>query len=179
MSGGRSAATASFIDTAYSSIVPRSGIPAVDNLVRTVSGVDDIEKSIANCNWGGLAVALGTSLVPEGKALKLGGAALKVAKVEKVATSIGKTATKGAATPTEAREVLAKIDTTGSPYRSRPYANDGRSNTEILPGRPIYTEHDIYPIPTNGGRGPERIVTGNDGAAYYTQNHYDTFIKMR
>jgi len=28
-------------------------------------------------------------------------------------------------------------------------------------------------------RGPERIVTGSDGRAYYTSDHYTTFTEMK
>jgi filamentous hemagglutinin len=30
-----------------------------------------------------------------------------------------------------------------------------------------------------GGPGPQRIVTGKSGEAYYTHDHYDTFRKIR
>ncbi|MGH9514842.1 MAG: ribonuclease domain-containing protein [Terriglobales bacterium] len=29
------------------------------------------------------------------------------------------------------------------------------------------------------GRGSERLVTGSDGSAYYTGDHYQTFQKVR
>jgi guanyl-specific ribonuclease Sa len=28
-------------------------------------------------------------------------------------------------------------------------------------------------------RGGERLVTGSDGSAYYTTDHYDTFVRFR
>src|SRR5262245_30032017 len=49
---------------------------------------------------------------------------------------------------------------------------------ELLPqkdrsGRRIhYREWDVHPLRRSGGRGPERLVTGSDGSAYYTADHY-------
>jgi len=46
-------------------------------------------------------------------------------------------------------------------------------------GNPIaYKEWDVNP-PGSGGRDAERIVTGSDGSAYYTGDHYKTFKKIR
>ena len=43
-----------------------------------------------------------------------------------------------------------------------------------------YREWDINPKPSGpGGRGAERLVTGSDGSAYYTADHYQTFIRIR
>ncbi len=55
---------------------------------------------------------------------------------------------------------------------------------EILPhtdvaGAPIsYREWDVNQ-PGTSGRDAVRIVTGSDGSAWYTDNHYSTFTKMR
>jgi len=55
---------------------------------------------------------------------------------------------------------------------------------EILPkfdstGKPVtYQEWDVNP--SNGGaRDASRIVTGSDGSAYYTADHYQTFTKIQ
>ena len=64
------------------------------------------------------------------------------------------------------------------------FNNDGRGGGEVLPrtdaeGNPIaYKEWDVNP-PGSGGRDAERIVTGSDGSAYYTGDHYKTFKKIR
>lgn len=81
------------IETAYSGAVPRTGITPVDNFVRTITGVDDIENNLATCNWGGLAVAVGTTVIPEGKGAKVASVAAKVTKVEKLATNAASTQT--------------------------------------------------------------------------------------
>jgi guanyl-specific ribonuclease Sa len=67
----------------------------------------------------------------------------------------------------------------------RRFGNYGRGGEEKLPvrdpqGRRIeYREWDIHPRTPGRNRGPERIVTGNDGRAWYTGDHYRTFMEMR
>lgn len=75
-------------------------------------------------------------------------------------------------------ETLARIEG-GGPF---PYRKDGSvfSNRERrLPAKPrgYYRE---YTVPTAGedDRGARRIVTGSDGEAYYTRDHYGTFVRI-
>ncbi|MGV9415760.1 ribonuclease domain-containing protein [Nocardia sp. NPDC003693] len=42
-----------------------------------------------------------------------------------------------------------------------------------------YREWDVNPKRRGQDRGAERIVTGSDGSAWYTADHYDTFTRMR
>jgi len=47
-------------------------------------------------------------------------------------------------------------------------------------GRRIkYREWDVNPLRPGVNRGAERLVTGSDGSAYYTEDHYATFKKIR
>ncbi|MEV0252106.1 ribonuclease domain-containing protein [Nocardia sp. NPDC050712] len=47
-------------------------------------------------------------------------------------------------------------------------------------GRAIsYQEWDVNPKQRNRSRDAERIVTGSDGSAWYTGDHYKTFTRMR
>ncbi|TQM28617.1 ribonuclease domain-containing protein [Nocardia bhagyanarayanae] len=47
-------------------------------------------------------------------------------------------------------------------------------------GRSItYREWDVNPKQRNRSRDAERIVTGSDGTAWYTGDHYETFTRMR
>jgi ribonuclease T1 len=39
-----------------------------------------------------------------------------------------------------------------------------------------YFEWDVNPKIKGKNRGTERLVTDNEGKAYYTNNHYKTFI---
>jgi len=41
-----------------------------------------------------------------------------------------------------------------------------------------YTEWDVNPKKKGKNRGTERIVIGSDGSAYYTKNHYNSFLKI-
>jgi guanyl-specific ribonuclease Sa len=67
----------------------------------------------------------------------------------------------------------------------RTFHNFGRANEERLPlkdkeGNAIsYQEWDVHPKIHNVNRGAERLVTGSDGSAYYTSDHYRTFTKIR
>jgi guanyl-specific ribonuclease Sa len=42
-----------------------------------------------------------------------------------------------------------------------------------------YREWDVNPLKKGVNRGPERLVTGSDGSAYYTGDHYKSFVKVR
>ncbi|MGY4101405.1 ribonuclease domain-containing protein [Nocardia sp. R16R-3T] len=42
-----------------------------------------------------------------------------------------------------------------------------------------YQEWDVNPKQPNRSRDAERIVTGSDGSAWYTSDHYETFTRMR
>lgn len=57
------------------------------------------------------------------------------------------------------------------------FANDGSSGSQILPRGDgvIYREWDVNPNVKSVDLGGERIVTGSNGTAYYTNDHYQTF----
>jgi len=67
----------------------------------------------------------------------------------------------------------------------RTFHNAGRNGEESLPrkdsrGRTItYREWDVNPHVPGKNRGAERLITGSDGSAYYTADHYRTFKKVR
>ncbi len=42
----------------------------------------------------------------------------------------------------------------------------------------FYKEWDIYPRQEGVNRGPHRIVTGSDQRAWYTPDHYQSFIEL-
>jgi ribonuclease T1 len=91
--------------------------------------------------------------------------------------------------PDKVTEVLRHIDARHSAPEGyeggRPFHNAGRDGEEALPrkdgdGRPIsYREWDVNPKVPGVNRGAERLVTGSDGSAYYTNDHYRTFTKVR
>jgi guanyl-specific ribonuclease Sa len=67
----------------------------------------------------------------------------------------------------------------------REYRNLGLDDGEVLPrtdaqGRPIrYREWDVNRKVPGRNRGAERLITGSDGRAYYTDDHYATFRRIR
>ncbi|MFN7959407.1 MAG: ribonuclease domain-containing protein [Holophagaceae bacterium] len=42
-----------------------------------------------------------------------------------------------------------------------------------------YREWDVRPRAEGKNRGAERLVTGNDGRAWYTADHYRTFLEVK
>lgn len=66
----------------------------------------------------------------------------------------------------------------------RRFGNFGSGGEQKLPtrggrGRIEYREWDIHPKRPGVNRGPERLVTGSDGRAWYTADHYCSFTEMR
>ena len=83
-----------------------------------------------------------------------------------------------AALPPEAAETLTLIDA-GGPF---PHRQDGAvfENREgILPDAADGTYHE-YTVETPGSpdRGARRIVIGDQGEAYWTDDHYDSFWRI-
>jgi ribonuclease T1 len=83
------------------------------------------------------------------------------------------------ALPPEARETLELI----KHNRPLPYKQDGRTfhNREgRLPkrGRGYYREYTVR-TPGARDRGARRIVAGNGGEFYYTEDHYRSFRRIR
>lgn len=77
--------------------------------------------------------------------------------------------------PVEARETLDLI-AAGGPF---PYDRDGatfQNRERLLPRHPPgwYREYTV-PTPGEDDRGARRIVTGRDGTAYWTDDHYGSF----
>jgi ribonuclease T1 len=81
--------------------------------------------------------------------------------------------------------VLAHGEPRAEYVGGREYRNLGLDNGQILPridaqGRPIrYREWDVNPKVPGRNRGAERLITGSDGRAYYTNDHYATFRRIR
>jgi ribonuclease T1 len=81
--------------------------------------------------------------------------------------------------PPEAITTLRLIDQ-GGPF---PYRRDGivfGNYERRLPirQRGYYHEYTV-PTPAAGNRGARRIVTGNGGERYYTNDHYQTFRRIK
>ncbi|ALG83554.1 ribonuclease domain-containing protein [Gordonia phthalatica] len=64
----------------------------------------------------------------------------------------------------------------GDTFRNR----EGNLPTKSANGKRItYKEWDVNPKKRGQGRDAERIVTGSDGSAWYTLDHYQTFTQIR
>jgi uncharacterized protein RhaS with RHS repeats len=90
------------------------------------------------------------------------------------------------ALPADARRALSDVE--GGQDRPnvrnpKPYENDGRGDTQVLPthdeeGNPItYTEHTVNPRDPTTGHDGQRIIQGSDGNIYYTDDHFKTPFK--
>ncbi|MCC8027701.1 MAG: hypothetical protein LIP16_20645 [Clostridium sp.] len=90
--------------------------------------------------------------------------------------------------PQKAKDDLDKIDKDPDayledyngnyPFKDQP--NKAKGETKILnPNVASYKEWDINPYKYGQNRGTERIVTGSDGSAWYTPDHYKTWYQIR
>ncbi len=67
----------------------------------------------------------------------------------------------------------------------KPFVNDGRGGTPRLPGtddagNPIkYMEHTVNPRPPGGKLDGSRIITGSNGSAWATIDHFETWIRIQ
>jgi|HubBroStandDraft_6_1064221.scaffolds.fasta_scaffold20819_2 guanyl-specific ribonuclease Sa len=94
-----------------------------------------------------------------------------------------------AAVPRKVALVLKTIDESNQAPEGyvggRKFLNLGRDGEQVLPrvdsrGTEIqYREWDVNPHIPGRNRGAERLITGSDGSAYYTPNHYQTFLRIR
>lgn len=87
--------------------------------------------------------------------------------------------------PEKAGKVLAYIDQHGRAPQGYVGGRTFSNRERHLPrtdrdGKPVrYREWDVNPKVRGKNRGPERLVTGSEGSAYYTPDHYRTFVQIR
>jgi ribonuclease T1 len=82
--------------------------------------------------------------------------------------------------PSQARRVLAEIDE-GGPFEYPGKDGSVFGNYEgLLPTEPSGYYHE-YTVDTPGAstRGARRIITGRGGELYYTDDHYNSFRRIR
>jgi guanyl-specific ribonuclease Sa len=102
----------------------------------------------------------------------------------------GPTATRPRQTvPRKVLEVLDYVEKNGRAPEGyeggRTFLNLGRDGEQSLRNFDAnantvkYREWDVNPQVEGRNRGTERLVTGSDGRAYYTADHYRTFIRVR
>lgn len=86
--------------------------------------------------------------------------------------------------PEKAYDVSEQVKkNNGSPPKGykggRTYNNIPKEEgAQRLPEGVKYKEYDIHPYQKGSNRGTERIVMGNDGSVWYTNDHYFTFKQM-
>ncbi|MGR3206115.1 ribonuclease domain-containing protein [Bacillus glycinifermentans] len=115
-----------------------------------------------------------------GKAM---GMSSKTAKTAKVVEN-GAKRTDKIEVPSKAKYVLEEITKkNGTPPKGykggKPFENSGKYGGQKLPSNTTYKEYDVNPKVKGQDRGAERIVIGEDGSAWYTNDHYKTFVRMR
>ena len=107
---------------------------------------------------------------------------------ERVAAKYGRDIPIGPASE-DAWTVLNRVDAKGAPlpgYKGgKTFLNDGSQGAQVLPrtasdgGSITYREWDLSPNIKGVPRDARRLVTGSDGSAYYTTDHYLSFIQFR
>ena len=80
--------------------------------------------------------------------------------------------------PKEARQTIALIEK-GGPF---PFERDGvtfQNREGLLPRKPrgYYSEYTVI-TPGSRDRGARRIIAGRQGELYYTDDHYDSFVRV-
>jgi ribonuclease T1 len=87
--------------------------------------------------------------------------------------------------PTKALKVLKYVRENGVAMDGYVGGRKFGNYENLLPkkdasGRKInYQEWDVNPKIQGKNRGAERLVTGSDGKAYYTDDHYGSFVEVR
>ncbi len=97
----------------------------------------------------------------------------------------GKTDTRTAANvPAYVLEVLAFVGKNGTAPEGYVGGREFQNREKRLPqngpaGQRIrYREWDVHPKVAGKNRGAERLVTGSDRSAWYTKDHYQSFLKI-
>lgn len=104
------------------------------------------------------------------------------------ATSVSSDESPGSV-PSRVTHTLSLIDAGDWPEAAHAPGTHGgttfRNNEGHLPARSAhgtkvsYKEWDVNAKKPGHGRDAERIITGSDGSAWYTADHYETFTKIR
>lgn len=87
--------------------------------------------------------------------------------------------------PAKVGKVLAYVDAHNKAMENYEGGRNFGNFERLLPqrdekGRPIkYREWDVNPLRRGVNRGAERLITGSDGSAHYTDDHYKSFKKIR
>ncbi len=85
--------------------------------------------------------------------------------------------------PDKAKNIAEQVkNNNGTPPKGykggKTYKNIPKEGAQKLPEGVNYKEYDINPYVKGQNRGGERIIIGDDGSVWYTNNHYDTFTRI-
>ncbi|MGO4201463.1 ribonuclease domain-containing protein [Rhodococcus sp. TAF43] len=153
---------------------------AVAIVLGTQSGGDDTAPAAASVTsvTSGVA-ASGTKTTPTTSTRTTTSPTATTSPAKKAANS---------AVPEYVWTTLAAIDAGSWPPADAPGTQGGRvfgNHEGRLPGKSDsgqkvrYQEWDVNRKQSGRGRDAERIITGDDGSAWYTSDHYETFVRMR
>ena len=87
--------------------------------------------------------------------------------------------------PEKVMKVLKYVDDKGEAMEGYEGGRNFGNFEKLLPmtdskdRRIKYREWDVNPLKKGVNRGAERLITGSDGSAHYTDDHYKTFKKIR
>ncbi len=96
----------------------------------------------------------------------------------------GQSAEKNKGASRNVLDVLSFVRDNGAAPEGFVGGRDFQNREKRLPktgpnGRKInYREWDVHKKTPGKNRGPDRLVTGDDGSAWYTEDHYKTFRKL-
>jgi ribonuclease T1 len=135
--------------------------------------------------WRRILAHLATGLVCAATLLVLAACGPKPGAPPPVQPPAQVQAVQQSAIPAHARETLAYIRQHGyAPpgyVGGRVFGNyeGGLPRYDSRRKRIEYREWDVRPKAEGRNRGAERLVTGNDGRAWYTADHYRTFVEVK
>jgi ribonuclease T1 len=98
---------------------------------------------------------------------------------------VAKTSSDDKGVPSKVFDVLAYVDKNASAMDGYVGGRTFKNLEKLLPknnengGKIKYQEWDVNPKKEGRNRGKERLVTGDDRSAYFTNDHYNTFKKIR
>jgi len=80
--------------------------------------------------------------------------------------------------PQKAYTVAAYVAQYGRPPQGYVGGTVFQNREGLLPQGVNYKEYDVNPKVSGQNRGTERIILGDDGSRYYTNDHYQSFTQF-
>jgi guanyl-specific ribonuclease Sa len=156
----------------YQPSCANNGINELANLSGKLTGADLLKKCRAGKSSS--CVLLAASVVPGGGEVRGATAAAKAAKAADHLFPIGPATEK-------VWSVLNRVGAKGAPLPGYKGGSVFKNKDGMLPKTPgvTYREWDVNPYTKGVDRGAERLVTGSDGSAYFTSDHYKAFMLVR